>query len=792
MVALLAVLLAVAQSEAPRAPEGFRVERLLEVPPEQGSWVALAFDARGRLIASPQEGPLRRVTLGPGAPAVETIDAPVGDAQGLLWAHDSLYVNGKGPSGCGLYRLRDRDGDGRFEEVRLLRAWPIEMTEHGPHGIALGPDGKLYVVNGNYTKPYADLSPRSPYCNFREDLLLPRQWDATGHAVGLLAPGGVVLRTDPDGREWELYCGGLRNSYDLAFNPDGELFTYDSDMERDLGTPWYRPTRIFHLVPGGDYGWRSGTGKWPSTWPDAVPSVADVGRGSPTGVVFGTKSRFPEPYRRAFFAADWAFGRILAVHLTPRGGTYEGRVEPFVSGQPLNVTDLEFGPDGALYFVTGGRGTRSTLYRVSFDGPAGPEPAATPSPSRELRRRIEADQAEDLWPALGDADRSIRTAARIALERRPVGSWRDRALGEKDRRTALTSLLALARSGSKEDLAPLVAALGRIDWNAASEGERVELLRLYELAFLRLSAPGPEERTRTLEALDGHYPSGADDVDRELAQVLVFLGAPRVVPRSLERIRGAKTQEEATHYIFALRTLREGWTPDDRREYFSWFGKYSDYKGDIGFPLFLRNIRSDALATMTEAERKPLEPLLEAQFRAAARIVPPSADQVVHVWTVAELAPEIEKGLGRRNLVRGKASFAKAQCLACHRLGGEGGAVGPDLSGLAKRFSRRDLLEAILLPSKNVSDQYQNTIIRTTAGDVHVGRLIAEDADAVTLRPDPLGEATVVLKKASIAGRKPSAVSPMPEGLLNTLSKFEVLDLLAFLEADGRADAAPR
>jgi len=785
MLIVAAVLLSAwAQEDLPKAPERFKVERLLDVPPELGSWVAMTFDGQGRLIVSPQEGPLRRLDVRQQPPPVETLDVPVGDAQGLLWAYDSLYVNGKGPSGCGFYRVRNR-------EVRLLRAWPIEMTEHGPHGIVLGPDGKLYVVAGNYTKPLPDLSPRSPYRHYQEDLLLPRQWDATGHAVGLLAPGGVVLRTDPDGREWELTCGGLRNSYDLAFNADGELFTYDSDMERDLGTPWYRPTRIFHLVPGGDYGWRSGTGKWPSTWPDAVPSVIDVGRGSPTGLVFGTKGKFPERYRRALFAADWAFGRILAVHLTPRGGTYEGTFEPFITGQPLNVTDLEFGPDGALYFMTGGRGTRTTLYRVSYDGPPGAEPVASASASRERRRQLEADAGE-VWPALGDADRSIRTAARIALERQPPESWRNRALAEKNPRIALTALLALARSGTKDDLDPFIDRLRTFDWAALSEGERVELLRLYELAFLRLSAPAAEVRTKVLATLDARYPSGEDDVDRELAQVLVYLGAPQVVPRSLALLRGARSQEEATHYVFVLRNVRKGWTPEERREYFTWFGKFSDYKGDIGFPLFLRNIRSDALATMTEVERKLLEPLLESQFRATVRLVPPSVDQVVHVWTVAEIAPEIEKGLGRRNLIRGKASFVKAQCLACHRLAGEGGAVGPDLSGIAKRFSRRDLLEAILLPSKNVPDQYQNTMIQTVAGEVHVGRLIAEDSDQITLRPDPLGDLSVVIPKKSIAQRKPSAISPMPEGLLNTLGRLEVLDLLAFLEADGRTDSESR
>lgn len=776
------LLLAGADEEPPRAPDGFRVERLLDVPPEQGSWVAMTFDPQGRAIVSPEKGPLMRITPGP-SPKIETLDLPLGDAQGLLWAFDSLYVNGKGPSGAGLYRVRDR-------EVKLLRAWPLEMTEHGPHGLALGPDGRLYVINGNYTPVPTDLSPRSPHRNCREDLLLPRQWDATGHAVGLLAPGGVVLRTDPDGREWELYCGGLRNSYDLAFNADGELFTYDSDMERDLGTPWYRPTRIFHLLPGGDYGWRSGTGKWPSTWPDAVPPVVDIGRGSPTGLAFGTKSRFPERYRRALFAADWAFGRILAVHLTPRGASYQATFEPFITGQPMNVTDLEFAPDGSMLFITGGRGTRTSVYRVSYDGPAGPEPQPFASPARELRHRLESGEAP-AWDSLGDADRSIRSAARIALERLPLASWRARALEEKDRRAALTALLALARSGGKEDLDPFLDALGRIDWSASDEGERLELLRLYELAFLRLSAPGPEQRAKALALLDARFPSGTDLVDRSLAELLVYLQAPAVASRSLARIRAARSQEEATHYVFVLRTLRAGWSPDERREYFTWFGQFSDYKGDIGFPLFLRNIRSDALATMSEAERKPLEPILENQFRATVRLHA-STDPVVHVWTVEELWPEIEKGLGRRNLLRGKASFAKAQCLACHRLGGEGGAVGPDLAGIAKRFARRDLLEAILLPSKNVSDQYQNTMIQTTGDDVVVGRLVAEDAETVTLRPDPLGDATVVIPKKSVLRRKASALSPMPEGLLNTLGRLEVLDLLAYLEAEGRTATAGR
>jgi glucose/arabinose dehydrogenase len=60
----------------------------------------------------------------------------------------------------------------------------------------------------------------------------------------------------------EAYAMGFRNPYDLAFNPEGELFTFDSDMEWDVGLPWYRPTRVNHLVAGAEFGWRSGWSTW--------------------------------------------------------------------------------------------------------------------------------------------------------------------------------------------------------------------------------------------------------------------------------------------------------------------------------------------------------------------------------------------------------------------------------------------------------------------------------------------------------------------------------------------------
>ena len=103
----------------------------------------------------------------------------------------------------------------------------------------------IYMMNGNHTAVPEKIATQSPHQHYREDHLLPRQWDANGHASGVLAPGGYIARTDPEGQHWELLLAGFRNAYDFDFNADGEMFTYDSDMEWDWGTPWYARQESF-------------------------------------------------------------------------------------------------------------------------------------------------------------------------------------------------------------------------------------------------------------------------------------------------------------------------------------------------------------------------------------------------------------------------------------------------------------------------------------------------------------------------------------------------------------------
>lgn len=836
---------------------GFKVELLHSASTNEGSWICMTKDNKGRLIISPRRDtlPLSRITLtrAGSVAKIEPIPAPVKQAMGLCYAHNSLYVNGHGPEGTGLYRLIDKNHNDQFDpdEVHFLKKMKGE-GEHGYHAVVAGPDGMIYVMNGNHTKLPEDTATNSPHRNYQEDFLLPRQWDANGHAVGILAPGGHVLRTDPEGKHWELMLAGFRNSYDFDFNAKGEMFTFDSDMEWDWGLPWYRPIRIIHCVTGGEYGWRSGSSKWPDYYADSLPATLNIGLGSPTGVKFGTKSNFPEKYRKALFAMDWSYGRIVAVHLTPNGASYTGDYETFIKGKPLNVTDLDFGKDGAMYFITGGRDTQSGLYRVSYVGgdvrrlqsPSAGERVSTTNKSetlhlvsskeektataaRKLRHKLESFLGKPdpsainfAWPHLNSDDRFLRNAARLAIESQAVALWKDRALAETKTEASLTALLALARCGGKETQNDLLMALKKFPFAALTEDQQLTKLRLIELSFIRQGRPAPELAKLATEKLSALYPSASLHLNAELVQLLVYLEAPDVVAKTLTLLDQATTQEEQAQYVFHLRTLKSGWTLEQRQKYFDWFTKVSpvanqaataqpganrrhpaelvqwfkdvdrEYTDGSSYAKYLINIRKDAIARLTSAERTALRPLIE-QSIAAPAWKPSQERKFVKEWAVADLESSLPEVASTRNFERGKAAFNDAQCLACHRLGNEGGSVGPELAGAGSKYSRRDILDSLLEPSKVVSDQYQNTTIVKTDGDDVTGRITDENAERLIVLPNMLAtETTVEVRLADIARREPSKVSPMPTGLLNQLTRDEILDLLAYIESAGNTNAA--
>jgi putative heme-binding domain-containing protein len=736
----------------------------------------------------------------------------------MLWAFDSLYVSGSGPDGRAIYRMKDTNGDDTLDEAKLWKAVPGGNGEHGAHALVLGPDGRsIYIAHGNSTPVVEAIDAQSPYRNYAEDILIPRVMDPVATFFDKLkVPYGQVLRTDENGTRWELFAGGFRNHYDIDFNADGELFTYDSDMEWDVGLPWYRPTRVLHIIPGAEFGFREGNQKWPEYYADSLPAVTNIGLGCPTGVKFGTKSNFPERYRRAFFIMDWTFGRLLAVQLHPDGASYSAQnplktythptgpeasedVEVFLSGKGMPLTDLEFGKDGAMYLTVGGRGTQAGLYRVSWTGKE-KEPALADDRGRDegaaareavARMKDHANSryaVDEAWPMLGSADRFTSFPARLMLEDMSVGAWGEKALAETDPRTALTALLALARTGSKDQQAPLLKALAKFPLDSLDEDLKLLKLRVIKVSFVRQGRPDTDLVNLAIEKLGRQYPAASWSLNRELCELLIWLGAPDAIEKTLALLESSTVPEEQTWYACMLREA-QGWTPAQRERYFAWFPTGRSHFGGNSRKKFVEKIQELALAKVPETERAHFTEI--ASKTPQGKITQPAViRQFQKPWTMADLEAELPKASSGRNFARGKEIFSSVQCLACHHFGPEGGNVGPDLTAVGQRFQRRDIHEAILEPSKAISEQYASFLFTLKNGETYVGQVASESNYHYDVVIDPIRGEHRQIGKTSLKSKELNPVSLMPPGLINVLTKEEILDLLAYIESGGN-DKAP-
>ena len=154
-------------------------------------------------------------------------------------------------------------------------------------------------------------------------------------------------------------------------------------------------------------------------------------------------------------------------------------------------------------------------------------------------------------------------------------------------------------------------------------------------------------------------------------------------------------------------------------------------------------------------------------------------------WKLTDLAPNAGN-LKDRNLMRGMKAFMSAKCNQCHQIAGHGTNLGPDLTKVSEKYKGSALLEHILDPSKEVAEEYQSWTFLTKDEDVISGVIKSEDKESVQVIQNLLDPQKITtLPKKEIAERKKSKVSSMPTGLLNTLRKEEILDLLKFLEAGG-------
>ncbi|MBY5959625.1 c-type cytochrome [Membranicola marinus] len=837
--------------------EGFVADHLYSpIDTVEGSWVAMAFDDKNRLITSDQYGWLYRLEIPPiGSadsipPQVEKLDINMGHAQGLLWAFNSLYVmvNNYTPDDpekmdeedfnvpSGLYRLRDTNGDDQLDSIQYLKPM-VGWGEHGPHSIVLAPDGKsLFMVAGNHTDIIEMDHYRVPKA-WDEDNILPQILDPRGHANERMAPGSWIAEFNPDGTEWTLQASGFRNTFDIAFNEAGDLFAYDSDMEWDLGMPWYRPTRICHATSGAEYGWRTGNAKWSPAWPDNLPPVVNLGQGSPTNLIFGTHARFPDKYKKMMFASDWSFGIVYGIQLTPDGATYKAEVDEFLSGLPLPLTDGVIGPDGAYYFMTGGRRIESDLYRVyhkdyeSFDDQPIGEIELTEE--NKLRRQLEryhrelGQEAVDFaWPQLNHPDRFIRYAARVAIEHQPTDLWTNRVWSEKDPETLIQGAIALARQGDQSQSTPLFNALLDVDYDALDEALKVDFTRAVELIIYRMGPASSSMKTTWANYLNPHYPASSDELNRQLSKLLMAFDAPDMIDKTLTLLENATNDDnpdynaasdlvlrnpqygltigkmleemppaQQTFLAIVLSEKESGWTSDLWERYFSWFHEAFSYKGGNSYVGFINHARKTALEKVPSAQREHYNEISGDSLITSSGLAVlsdrPKPKGPGRRWELTEALEVVTNDSTIRDFENGKNMFDATMCSSCHMMGRTGSNIGPDLTQLGTRFTKKDMLEAIIEPNNAISDQYAAKVFDLKNGNSVVGRLQKEDDEYYYVVQNPFSPDEVrEVPKSDVRRVSLSTISMMPPGMVNSLNEEELKDLIAYLLAGGNENNA--
>ena len=478
--------------------------------------------------------------------------------------------------------------------------------------------------------------------------------------------------------------------------------------------------------------------------------------------------------------------------------------EEFASAKPFPITDLLVNPaDGAMYIAFGGRRVQSGLYRITYVGDESTAPAKlvrTGESERKARRLLEehlqegakvanSSELDRIWVSIGSDDRGIRHAARAGLEKQSVKKWKNRLADEANPVISTAAMIALARVDAKESASEILAKATSLDYGKTrSLQTRLDLLRSVTLTLTRGGQPKESDKIKLIKWLDGIYPASTPEENRDLSAMAAFLNAPFAVERGMKLLTNASGQEEQIGYALNLRHLKDGWTPQLRETYFKWFVLAGSYKGGARLANYLADIKRHATESVPEAELSDaLKKLMTTQPESSIPQFTLESRSFVKNWKINDFSAELKKGINSsRDFANGRKMAGAGSCYVCHRFKGEGGAVGPDLTSAGGKFSAYDLLEAIIDPNKEISDQYGATNFKLKDGSVVSGRIMNLGQDHYQVNTNMMDPSSnTLVDVANLDSIEPSPISMMPQGLVNTMSKDDILDLLAYYISRG-------
>jgi quinoprotein glucose dehydrogenase len=409
-----------------------------------------------------------------------------GTLAGVLTRGDDVFVT------CipHLWRLRDKNADGQADErTSLSYGYGVRFAfrGHDMHGLVLGPDGRLYFSIGD------------------------RGLNVTQGARDFVNPeSGAVLRCELDGSNLEMFARGLRNPQELAFDDYGNLFTGDNNSDSGDRARWV------HVVEGGDSGWRMAYQYLPDRGPwnreklwhphhegqaaYIVPPITNFADG-PSGLAHYPGKGLPEHFKDRFLLVDFRGGPansgVRSFKNKPKGATFE-LVDDEQTLWNVLATDVDFGPDGAIYlsdWVNGWNGEgKGRIYRfVATDAAV----AAKGKETQELLREGLATRSPgDLAELLNHPDRRVRQEAQFALVDKEeltvlltvAKAWHTQLA----RIHAMWGLDQLSRRGNSDARSALTALLPRLD--DADDEVRAQAARV--LGEARHAAAVPQLRER--------------------------------------------------------------------------------------------------------------------------------------------------------------------------------------------------------------------------------------------------------------------------------------------------------
>lgn len=322
-----------------------------------------------------------------------------------------------------LWHFSGTTKDGKAEKRESLSfgyGVRFSFTGHDMHGLALGPDGRLYFSFGDRG---ASVKTRE-----RKTLAFPDE--------------GAVFRCEPDGSHMEMFYHGLRNPQELAFDDRGNLFTGDNDCDQGDRERWV------YLVEGGDSGWRVGwqhppLGKANNMWlneklweprqPETpawvLSPILNIPDG-PSGVVHNPGTGLPPDYADAFlvcgFKGSSAKSAISWWKVKPDGAGFAVEKSPATFIDHVQATDVAFGPDSKVYFTEWGEGWegvgRGRIFKLTNDEVEKAQAAQIAEVKKLLGEGFKQRSSDELAKLLGHVDQRVRLRAQWALAAKPDGA----------------------------------------------------------------------------------------------------------------------------------------------------------------------------------------------------------------------------------------------------------------------------------------------------------------------------------------------------------------------------------